>query len=599
MIYLVTNQQRLFNLSNSIQFASVETLLNYFEKETEIQLDTETEGFDVFTKKLLTLQLGDCRGEHQFVVDLTTVNVLLFKNLLEDPTKLFVLQNAKFDLRFFYYHKITIANVWDTYLAEALLYQGDKKARKALDYLVYKYCKQTLDKSIRGDIHRQGLSESVIVYAAKDTLYLSEIKRKQTIKLIEEDLIKAMQLENLFVRVLAYIEFSGFKLDTDKWKEKMKQDEKLLHLKKLALDEWLYNSNLEEYKDNQLSLFEENEKKVNIEWSSPKQVVALFKKLGISTVNKEGKDSVDAKVISPQKNKSTIIPIYLEYKAAEKVVSTYGQSVLKMVNPVTKRIHTQFQQLMDTGRLSCGGKNKSTGEEYINLQNIPAVPEFREEGRIYARECFLPEEGYNFIVSDYSSQESVVFANKCLDKGLLDFYDSGFGDMHSYVAKLCYPEILKEVPLEQVKKVRKDLRQNAKAAGFSLQFGGVGATIANNLGIPLEEGNAVEEAYYLAFPGVKKYFKKVTEEALATGKVIFNNVTKHRVIFPMYEEYLKLKETTSKPGFWDSYRENKVNQTNSFFDYYKPLVSDMFKIKGEIERKAKNFPKIWGNKNFC
>ena len=84
------------------------------------------------------------------------------------------------------------------------------------------------------------------------------------------------------------------------------------------------------------------------------------------------KKSVESKVIEPQKDKSSIAPIYLEYKAAQKIVSTYGQNFLDQINPKSGRIHTQFNQLMDTGRLSCGGKNKQTKEEYLNLQNIPS-----------------------------------------------------------------------------------------------------------------------------------------------------------------------------------------------------------------------------------
>jgi DNA polymerase I len=590
MIYIITNQERLFNFQNSnIKLTSVENCLNYFKLEKEIQLDTETEGLDPHTKKLLTIQLGDSRGENQFVIDVSTVDINYFKPLLEDFNKLFILQNAKFDLKFFYKKKIIIKNVWDTFLAEGLINQGDKSKRKALDTLVNKYCNEYLDKSIRGDIQRLGLVESVIIYAAKDVLYLSEIKTKQLILLKEENLLKAIQLENLFVKVLAYIEYCGFKLDATLWQSKMKYDKlKLLKLKE-NLNNWILNSELTEYKNNQLDLFS-NEAKVLIEWSSPKQVVKLFNKLGVNTKDKDGKSSVDAKIILPQKHLNSLLPIYLDYKAAEKVVSTYGESFIRQINKNTNRIHTQFTQLMDTGRLSCGGKDKSTNFESINFQNIPANPEFREEGVIYARDCFVPEQDYNFIVSDYSGQESVVFANKCLEPNLLAFYDNGYADMHSYVAKLCYPEILKDVPIEEVKKVRKDLRQNAKAAGFALQYGGVGATIANNLGITLEEGNAVEKAYYEAFPEIKNYFEKVTKEALSTGKVIINEITGHRVIFSFWGDYQQELTIIKKPGFWEEYKLHRENGTAEFINYYKPLIKSHFKKKGIMERVSKNYP---------
>jgi len=326
--------------------------------------------------------------------------------------------------------------------------------------------------------------------------------------------------------------------------------------------------------------------KVKINWKSSKQVVVLFKKLGIKVLDKHGKESVDAKVLLSQKNKFDVLPIYLNYKAAEKVTSTYGESFLKQVNPITKRIHTNFTQLMDTTRLSSGG-NKT-----INFQNIPAVPEERDrvEGKIYERECFEPEPGNTFIVSDYSGQEAVIFANKCLDPNLLEFYDKGLGDQHSYVAKLCYPEELKDVPLDEVKRVRKDLRQNAKAAGFALQFGGVGMTIAANLNISIEEGNAVEAAYYNAFPGVKDYFKKVTTNALNDKVIVYNEQTKHRLRPYFIPELERLEKEISKEGFWSRYREEKASNSSIFINELKGKVGNYFKLKGMLERMSKNYP---------
>ena len=57
------------------------------------------------------------------------------------------------------------------------------------------------------------------------------------------------------------------------------------------------------------------------------------------------KESIDAKVIEPQKHISDIAPIYLEYKAAAKVVGTYGQNFLDQINPVSGRIHTSYSQM--------------------------------------------------------------------------------------------------------------------------------------------------------------------------------------------------------------------------------------------------------------
>lgn len=582
MVYFITNQKSLFdNLDNDIKECSVQYMLDHFGNHTEIEFDSETDGFDCYLNKLLFIQFGD--PYNQFVVDVNTVSLNNFYELFNRDDVTFIMQNAKFDLKFLYVNNIYPKKMYDTYLAESLLHLGDKLHRKSLKALCYRYLDVSLDKSVRADIAKEGATTRVIKYSADDVKYLTKIKDLQKVLIDKEDLQRAVDLENAFVRVLAYIEVCGFKLNQEKWKLKMKQDKKALNECLNLLDTWIINSEFKEYTDTQLDLFS-SEIKSTINWSSAKQVAVLFKKLGLNTLDKHGKTSVDAKVILPQKDKSDLIPIYLKYKALDKVVSTYGKTFLDNINPKTDRIHTNFNQLMDTSRLSSGG-NKT-----INFQNIPAVPEFPKEGVIYARECFEPEKGNSFIVSDYSGQESVIFANKCLDKNLLAFYDSGGGDMHSYVAKLCYPEELKNVPLEEVKQARKDLRQNAKAAGFALQFGGVGATIASNLGIPVSEGNAVEKAYYDAFPGVKKYFNEVTSKALTTGEIIYNEKTKHKRKFNSMDTLKDLEQEFKKDNFWKKYREAKEEQNDEFYNYYKPKVKKYFQIKGIVERTAKNAP---------
>jgi DNA polymerase I-like protein with 3'-5' exonuclease and polymerase domains len=584
MKYLVTNQTFVDNTiweKEGIYLSTINNMLHYFESHKEIEFDTETTGFDPHLDTILFSQYGD--SKNQFVVDHSTVSIkeifpLFFK---EDIT--WILQNAKFDLKFLYKQGIYLEKIYDTYIAESVLYLGDKTHRKSLADLCKRYLDIELDKSVRKDLAKMGLTTRVVLYSAYDVAYLSLIKEIQLKIAEKEDLETAIRFENAFVKVLAYIEYCGFKLDIDLWKKKIIQNKTEVKNLLSELDKWIIENNFTEYINNQLDLFS-TEIKTNINWASPKQVLALFKKLGINVIDKHGKESVDAKVIASQKNKSSLISIYLKYKAADKVLSTYGYSFLELVNPATKRLHTSFNQLMDTSRLSSGGNNT------INFQNIPAIPEFKEESKIYERECFIPEKGNTFIVSDYSGQESVIFANKTLDPGLLNFYDNGYADMHSYVAKLCYPEHLSEVPLEQVKKARKDLRQNAKAAGFALQFGGVGMTIAANLGISIEEGCKVEKAYFDAFPGVKDYFDKVSKEVVETGIIVYNSEIGHKRKFTQFKGFKELEKKIKEKGFWDTYKDEKNKNSSLFQDKLKPMVSEYFKTKGVMERTAKNAP---------
>jgi DNA polymerase I-like protein with 3'-5' exonuclease and polymerase domains len=582
MIYYITNQPIIFE-SNNIKHCTVEDSLKYLNKFKYIGVDTETEGLDPYTKRILSLQLGTYND--QFVIDASTVNLQKYKKLLEDPDKTFIFQNAKFDLKFLYHQRIVPSNIYDTMLAEMVLNTGIEGARKSLKYIAYKYWGVELDKEIRGKIITEGLSEKVIIYGADDVKYLKPIMNKQLKEIDKWDLRRALALDNLFVKVLAYIEYCGIYLDRDKWAAKMEKDYKRFQECKIKLDNWVISHNLFKYIDRQLDLFNP-ERKCSINWSSQKQVIPLFKELGIDITtidDKTGlpKDSVEAKILIPQKDKFEIIPLYLEYKKAEKVVTTYGQTFLDQINKVSGRLHSNFTQIKATGRMSCGGKDSTTGIDHINLQNIPADGE--------TRGCFTAPKGYKLVNCDYSGQEAVVFANKTLDPALLEFYDRKLGDMHSYIAKLCFHEDLKDIPLEKVKKERPDLRQKAKSAGFAIQYGGQGITIAQNLSIPIEEGNAIYEAYFNSFKGVKNYFKKCKEDALKYGYVQFNDISRRKSFIDFFDEYKQLeKEIDSK--FWEEYRHHKYAKTDKFYSYYKPKVRKFFKMQGIIERKSYNYP---------
>lgn len=585
--YLITNQKQMFT-PQGYSFCSVEKALKYLNALESVAFDSETKGFDPFTKEILTTQYGD--GEKQFVVDHSTVDIQLFKPLLE--SKLILMQNAKFDLRFLYYHKIVPKKIYDTFLCERILTTGIDGARKALDFLVYKYCKQTMDKTVRGNIHREGLSTRVIKYAGDDVKYLHKIKRKQEEKLKELQLQRAAKLDNEYVKVLAYIEFCGVKLDKQKWQAKCDEDKKILAERKKVLDSYIMDHATEfpHLIDNQLSMFEAGIN-TRMNWNSPKQVIPFMQKLGIDTKVKDKetgkmKDSIDSKIVlAPQKDKHPIVPLYIKYSEAFKVVSTYGEDWFDYINPVTGRIHTNYTQIMNTGRLSSGQKgNKKKGiSQKPNMQNVPS------EDR--TRFCFVAEKGHTFIVADYSGQEQVILANKSLEPNLLNFYREGHGDMHSYNAKLIFKKELGDVALEDVKATRPDLRGAAKAAGFAINYGGTGITIARNMNIPKEEGDAIYNAYFKAFPGLKTYFEQQKKQAIANGYVEFNQVSYRKCFIYGFEDFQALhKEIYGTPGFWDEYKLEKQRDSELFKNHYKPKVREYFMKRGAIERDSLNYP---------
>ena len=561
-------------------------LKTLFAKDKYLGVDTETKGFDPYTKDLLSIQIGNYN--HQVVIDFLHVGNSVKNNTIEffKSNKYFIFHNAKFDLKFLMRYDMWLKNVLCTFLAETVLYTGENKGLypKSLKHVGKKYCNVELNKEVRGKIHYLGLKHpDVTEYAAEDVKYLYDIFKEQYKALEEKELIKTFQLECDFVKVLSYIEMCGIGLNVQQWINKCISDLNKLKNKELELNNFiLKNSNeFKDFIDWQLDLFNDNVK-VKINWSSSQQVIKLFKTLGLDLKIKDKetgkfKDSVDAKVLKPQLDKHPIISIYLEYKGLEKITSTYGYNWLKHVNPITKRIHSNFTQIIDTGRMSCGGKDKSTGQEYINLLNIPQSNEIRN--------CIVPNQGNVFINPDYTGQETVILANKSQEPNMIRLINEG-GDMHSFVAKAINPKIA-HLSDDEIKEQYKKDRQTAKAAGFAVQYGGNGYTIANNLSITEDEGDRVYNAYFKAFPKLDEYFKWVTNQTIKNGYILVDNVIGRKIFVTNLSELYDLRKTINQQ-FWAQYK--KYKEEGFIPSEIKQIVRRKASLESVVKRLSLNYP---------
>lgn len=292
----------------------------------------------------------------------------------------------------------------------------------------------------------------------------------------------------------------------------------------------------------------DTEPKCVINWSSQKQVIPLFELLGINVETfdkktKQKKKSIEANVLKPQKNDFPIIPIFLEYQEAAKVVSTYGQNWLNAINPKTGRIHADFHSIgTDTARVSSGG-----GIWKLNMQNLPHDPE--------TRACFTSEEGNAWLSADYQSQESRIIASVSKDEKMIDLFEHGCGDVHSLVAYMSYPNIIpRDTKIEDIKKLYHNWRQKAKSIEFAINYGGDYNTISKNDGIPVEEAKEIYDNFMEGFPGIKRYQDYCRMAVMRDGYILLNPLTGHRAHIYDAEE---LKETHNKmqePGFWEYYQ---------------------------------------------
>ena len=587
MIYLVTKQTTLFE-SENYKIISVEESLRLLNSLNIVGLDTETSGLDPWTKELKSIQLGNYND--QVVIDTTTIDPTLYKEYLESD-RLFIGWNLKFDLKFLFRHNIVPKQVWDGYLAERLMWLGYPPGIHSLSLKSAgeNYLNVELDKSVRGKIIYAGFTEDVIIYSANDVKYLEKIMELQKVELKKKELDKAIVYENKFVLPLAYCEYCGVKLDVTKWKAKMQKDEQRV---KAALDncnKWLLENEPNSkyiFIDRQGDIFSgfNLEPQVTLNWNSTKQLIPLFKKYGVNVEvddrEKGGtKDSIDAKSLKPQKDKCSLIPLYLEYKEAVKVTSTYGENFLKQINPVSGRIHTNFNQLgTDTGRLSSGGKDKEHKIDYINMQNLPSDEE--------TRACFVAEEGNRWGSSDYKGEESFLMASIANDKAMLEELINGDKDLHTLTAKIVFSDIIpKDCPTEVVKTKYHDLRKVSKGYEFAFNYNGNADTIKRNFGLTDEEANRIYNAYMKGFSGLKAYQEYKHKEWWNKGYILISRLTGHKAYIYDYDQLLEDKKWMSNLD-WDYYREMKSSYPEC---ETVQRVRHFFKRKSASDKQSSNY----------
>ena len=580
MVYLVTKQKSLWE-STRYKVIDPEEALRILEPLTVVELDTETMGLDPYTKELLTVQLG-C-ADFQVVIDCASVDIQLFKNYIENPQRMFLGWNIKFDLKFLYHQRIIPMKVYDGYLAEKLLWLGYPAGmhEMSLKAASIHYLGVDMDKSVRGKIIQTGLTEDVIMYAAGDVSYLGKIRDKQLIELEKKGLLKAIDFENEFVKCLAYIEYCGAKLDIDKWKVKMTTDLNNLERYEAELNDWVENSQFASKYcsiNMQGDLFSgfDTKPRCHINWTSSQQVIPLFEDLGLDLKvldkkTKHYKKSVDIKVVEPQSSKSPLIPIYINFKKAAIIVNTFGQKFLGLINPVTGRIHANFNQLgTDTGRLS------STEP---NLQNLPHDA--------LTRSCFISEKGNKWISADYSGQESYLMASMANDEAMLDELTNGSGDLHSLTAKMVFQQIPRDMPLKDIKKNFKELRQEAKGYEFCFNYGGQDSTLIRNYGLDAKRAKEIYENYMSGFAGLKRYqdFRRV--DVMRKGYILLSPITGHKAYIYDYDELKRQMEKQEDPEFWEYYREMKRDAPEC--DTVQ-AVRRLARRKAESEKQSINYP---------
>ena len=184
-------------------------------KEKVIGIDNEALGLVLGRDPLTLVQLGlESKQFYLIKLNRETYNAPNLINVLSNSSTQFIMHYARQDLLWLKYHlKVEPKNIFCTKVASKLA----RTASSAHGYkdLVKELCgKEISKKEQQSDWGNPNLSTKQINYAAQDTEYLFEIKKKLTEMLIREKRFDLFQKSMKVIPTLVDMEISGFKLTT-------------------------------------------------------------------------------------------------------------------------------------------------------------------------------------------------------------------------------------------------------------------------------------------------------------------------------------------------------------------------------------------------
>ena len=460
-------------------------LYDYLFTKQILSLDTETTSTHAVDAELVGLSFAVEEKEAFYVAipsdreeALKFVNI--FKPLYENPKIMKVGQNIKYDYEVLMNYGVEIqGKMFDTMIAHYLI---QPELYHNMDYLaeVYLHYQTVHIEDLIGPKGKNQKSmrdlapSEVYEYAAEDADITLRLKN------VLEPKLKELNLEELFwnvemplVPVLAHMEMNGVCIDTNTLKETSVN----LTNRLTEIERHIYELAGESF---------------NI--ASPRQVgEILFGKMKIvdkPKKTKTGQYVTSEEVLQQLRSKSPIIDEILNYRGLKKLLSTYVDSLPKLINPRTGRIHASFNQaITSTGRLSSSDPN---------LQNIPV----RDDDGKEIRRCFIPEPGCLFFSADYSQIELRIMAHLSEDPNMTEAFREG-NDIHAATAAKIWHKDISQVTDAQ--------RKKAKTANFGIIYGITTFGLAQRINIENKEAKQIIEDYFHTFPGVKAYMEKSKE----------------------------------------------------------------------------------------
>lgn len=454
--------------------------------QAAIGLDTETTELDPHTSRLRLIQLAAPDGVRIIDLDAFANGDLSqsdtfapLRRLLSAARPIKIAHNAKFDAKFLK-HKlgVELGGLFDTLLASQLVGAGDIEERHGLDNVASRYLNEVIDKSERLSNWNFELSESQLQYAARDAAVLLPLRERLIERLRSDALVKCAQLEFECVTTVADIELAGFYMHKNRWLEQLAIVEK----KRAALAEELQDVLAEE--SSQGSLFG-GPQRDDINLDSQQQVTQALERLGVPVP-----DSTRSWKLQPLAAQYPVVEKLIEYRTVQKALTSYGQNMIELINPITGRLHADFRQIgAPTGRFSCTNPN---------IQQVPHQIEYRR--------CFSGyPAGRRLVIADYSQIELRILAEFSGDPGFIKAFNSG-ADLHRVTAAQVF-----NLGVEQVSKQQRDF---AKRLNFGVVYGIGAQRFAMLTGLSVKEAEDVLRKYFATYRQLDGYLRDAALRAV-------------------------------------------------------------------------------------
>ena len=474
--------------------AEVEALLPELLLQKEVCFDTETTSLNELEAKIVGLALSWEVHKGYYILfpedfDLTRQWLSVLKPFFESTTILKIGQNLKYDLKVLTNYGIEVrGQLFDTMIAHYLL---NPDMRHNMDLLSEAYLGYTpiaidtlIGKKGKGQLTMRAVpAELQKEYAVEDTDVTLQLKHAFLPLLEKDQMVKLFtEVEAPLVKVLAQMEYEGIRLDTHFLGELSKE----INTDLIAL---------------QTTIFDQAGESFNL--SSPKQLGdILFEKLKLLSKPKKtktGQYATSEEVLSQLASEHPIVANVLEFRALQKLQSTYIEALPREVNPRTGRVHTTFMQAVTaTGRLS---------SNQPNLQNIP----IRTPRGSQIRKAFVPRnEDYTLLSADYSQIELRIIAALSEEDHMIEAFLQG-QDIHRSTAAKVFA-----VPIEEV---TKEQRSHAKTVNFGIIYGVSAIGLSQQTSLTRSQSKELIDTYYQTYPKLKGYIEKQIAFAREHGYV--------------------------------------------------------------------------------